>query len=82
MMKKNSTITFYKFSNQYTVQWEAYNKKRSMPEKDMNLPYFIREFITYIYTIAPSPSDTRSATAYNSACSDRKSLHRRNIQSY
>ena len=60
----------------------SYNKKRSMPEKDMNLPYFIREFITYIYTIAPSPSDTHSATAYNSACSDRKSLHQRNIQSY
>lgn len=27
MMKKNCTITFYKFSNQYTVQWEAITKK-------------------------------------------------------
>lgn len=33
MMKKNSTITFYKFSNQYTAQWEAIIKKGSCPKK-------------------------------------------------
>lgn len=33
MIKKNSTITFYKFSNQYTVQWEAIIKKGPCPKK-------------------------------------------------
>lgn len=46
-----------------------------------NQVLYYKKITTDAYTAAPSPSDTHSATAYNSAYSDTKSLHQQNTQS-
>lgn len=52
MMKKNSTITFYKFSNQYTAQWEAIIKKVHARKRHEPSLLYKRVYNLYLYNCA------------------------------